>query len=55
VTSLGDMTMMPLSVPTLGAVVHATNVLTATMIFGVSMSALCLWFATRRAIRTLAA
>jgi MFS family permease len=55
VTSLGDMTLMPLSVPALGAVVHATNVLTATMLFGLAMSALCAWFATRRAIRTLAA
>ena len=55
VTSLGDMTLMPLSVPALGAVVHATDVLTATLLCGVAMSALCLWFATRRPIRTLAA
>lgn len=55
VTSLGDMTLMPLSVPALGAVVHATDVLTATLLWGVAMSALCLWFATRRPIRTLAA
>lgn len=55
VTSLGDMTLTPLSVPALGAVVHATNVLTATLVFGLAMSALCAWFATRRAIRTLAA
>lgn len=55
VTSLGDMTLMPLSVPTLGAVVRATDVLTATVIFGLAMSSLCLWFATRRPIRTLAA
>jgi MFS family permease len=55
VTSLGDMTLMPLSVPALGAVVHATGVLTATLLFGLSMSALCLWYATRRPIRTLAA
>jgi DHA3 family macrolide efflux protein-like MFS transporter len=55
VTSLGDMTLMPLSVPALGAVVRATDVLTATLLFGVSMSALCLWFATRRPIRSLAA
>jgi MFS transporter, DHA3 family, macrolide efflux protein len=55
VTSLGDMTLMPLSVPALGAVVRATDVLTASLLFGLSMSALCLWFATRRPIRTLAA
>jgi MFS transporter, DHA3 family, macrolide efflux protein len=55
VTSLGDMTLMPLSVPALGAVVHATSVLTATLVFGLAMSVLCAWFATRRAIRTLAA
>jgi MFS transporter, DHA3 family, macrolide efflux protein len=55
VTSLGDMTLIPLSVPALGAVVHATDVLTATLLFGLSMSALCLWFATRRPIQELAA
>lgn len=55
VTSLGDMVLMPLSVPALGAVVRATDVLTATLLFGLSMSVLCLWFATRRPIRTLAA
>jgi MFS family permease len=55
VSSLGDMVLMPLSVPALGAVVRATDVLTATLLFGVSMSALCLWFASRRVIRTLAA
>jgi MFS transporter, DHA3 family, macrolide efflux protein len=55
VTGLGDMTLMPLSVPALGAVVHTTNVLTATLVFGLAMSALCAWFATRRAIRALAA
>jgi MFS transporter, DHA3 family, macrolide efflux protein len=55
VTSLGDMTLMPLSVPALGAVVRATSVLVATLAFGLAMSLLCLWFATRRAIRDLAA
>jgi MFS family permease len=55
VTSLGDMTLMPLSVPALGAVVNATSVLTATLVFGLAMSVLCAWFATRRAIRGLAA
>jgi hypothetical protein len=53
VSSFGDLTLMPLSVPALGAVVHATDVLTATLAFGLSMSALCLWFATRPAIRML--
>jgi MFS transporter, DHA3 family, macrolide efflux protein len=55
VTSLGDMTLMPLSVPALGAVVHATSVLVATLTFGLAMAVLCAWFATRRPIRTLAA
>jgi DHA3 family macrolide efflux protein-like MFS transporter len=55
VTSLGDMTLMPLSVPALGAVVRASSVLVATLVFGLAMSVLCLWFATRRAIRDLAA
>ena len=55
VTSLGDMVLVPLSVPALGALVHATNVLVATLVFGLAMSVLCLWFATRRAIRDLVA
>jgi DHA3 family macrolide efflux protein-like MFS transporter len=54
VTSLGDMTLMPLSVPALGLVSSATSVLTATMVFGLAMSLLCVWFATRPAIRRLA-
>jgi hypothetical protein len=53
VTSLGDMTLMPLSVPALGAFAAATSVLTATVVFGFAMSALCLWFATRRVIARL--
>jgi MFS family permease len=53
VTSLGDMTLMPLSVPVLGALAAATSVLTATLVFGLAMSALCLAFGTRRAIATL--
>ena len=55
VTSLGDMALMPLSVPALGVVVRATSVLVATLVFGLAMSVLCLWFATRRAIRDLVA
>jgi MFS family permease len=55
VTSLGDMTLTPLAVPALGALVHATSVLVATVVFGLAMSVLCLWFATRRAIRDLVA
>jgi MFS family permease len=55
VTSLGDMTLMPLSVPALGLLAGATSVLTATAVCGLSMALLCLWFASRRAIRTLAA
>ena len=53
VTSLGDMTLMPLSVPVLGAVAGATSVLTATLAFGLAMSGLCLAFATRKVIATL--
>ncbi len=54
VTALGDMTLMPLSMPLLGALTAATGVLTSTLVFGLSMSALCLVFATRQAIVTLA-
>jgi DHA3 family macrolide efflux protein-like MFS transporter len=50
VTALGDMTLMPLSMPLLGALAGATSVLTSTLAFGLSMSVLCLWFATRQAI-----
>jgi hypothetical protein len=53
VTALGDMVLMPLSMPLLGAVAGATSVLTATVVFGLSMSVLCLWFATRKVIATL--
>ncbi|MEO6511675.1 MAG: MFS transporter [Nocardioides sp.] len=53
VTSLGDMTLMPLSMPVLGALAGATSVLTATLVFGLSMSVLCLFFATRRTIASL--
>jgi MFS family permease len=55
VSSLGDMTLIPLSVPVFGAVVHAGSVLTATVAFGLAMALLCAWFASRRAIRNLAA
>jgi hypothetical protein len=53
VTSLGDMTLMPLSVPALGIVAAHTSVLTATVAFGSTMSLLCLWFGTRPEIRAL--
>jgi MFS family permease len=53
VTSLGDMILMPLSVPVFGAVAGHAGVLTATAVCGLSMSLLCLWFATRRPLRTL--
>ena len=53
VTALGDMTLMPLSMPLLGALAGWTSVLTSTLVFGLSMSVLCLWFATRRTIATL--
>ncbi len=53
VTSLGDMTLMPLAVPVFGAFAGHSGVLAATATCGLSMSALCLWFATRRPVRTL--
>ncbi|GAA3827689.1 MFS transporter [Nocardioides panacisoli] len=53
VTSLGDLTLMPLSMPVLGALAGASSVLTATAAFGLSMSALCVLFATRRSIAAL--
>ena len=53
VTALGDMTLMPLSMPLLGALAGATSVLTSTLVFGLSMSVLCLWFATRPVIARL--
>jgi hypothetical protein len=42
-----------LSVPLLGALAGATSVLTSTLVSGLSMSVLCLWFASRRVIATL--
>jgi hypothetical protein len=53
VTALGDMTLMPLSMPLLGWLAGVTGVLTATVLFGCSMSVLCAWFATRRVIARL--
>ncbi len=53
VTSLGDMTLMPLSVPVLGAFSGATSVLTATATFGLAMSVLCMVLATRPEIAGL--
>jgi MFS transporter, DHA3 family, macrolide efflux protein len=53
VTSLGDMILLPLCVPIFGALAGDAGVLTATACFGLSMSLLCLWFATRRPLRTL--
>jgi MFS transporter, DHA3 family, macrolide efflux protein len=54
VTSLGDMVLTPLSVPALGLLAAHTSVLVATVACGLSMSALCCWFAARRTLRTLA-
>lgn len=53
VTGLGDMILMPLSVPVFGAIAGATSVMTATLAFGLVMSVLCAMFATRRAIAAL--
>lgn len=55
VSSLGDMTLMPLSVPVLGVVAAGAGILVASAAFGLSMSLMCLWFATRRPLRTLVA
>ena len=53
VTSLGDMVLTPLSVPALGLLAAHTSVLTATSVCGLSMSALCCWFAARRTLGRL--
>ena len=53
VTALGDMTLMPLALPLLGALAGWTSVLTSTLVFGLAMSLLCLWFATRRSLAEL--
>jgi MFS transporter, DHA3 family, macrolide efflux protein len=55
VTQLGDMTLIPLSVPALGFVAAQSSVLTATVLFGMSMALLCVWFGTRPRIRALVA
>jgi MFS family permease len=55
VTSLGDMTLIPLSVPAFGALAGRSGVLPATAVFGLSMSVLCLWFASRKGLRHLIA
>jgi len=52
-TSLGDMMLVPVSVPALGALAAATSTLTATIVFGLAGSAMCLYFATRSAIARL--
>ncbi|KNX39164.1 hypothetical protein VV01_03315 [Luteipulveratus halotolerans] len=51
---LGDLALIPVTTPLLGALVTATSVAAAVGAFGVAMSVLCLWFATRPTIRALA-
>ena len=46
-------TFGPATTVVLGALAGATGVLTATLAFGLSMSVLCLFFATRRTIAEL--
>ena len=53
VSSLGDMALVPLAIPALGALATATSVLTAAVVYGAAMSVLCLWFATRPGIARL--
>ena len=53
VTALGDMTLLPLSVPVMGYLSGAVGLLPTTIAFGASMSLLCLWFATRPALSHL--
>lgn len=53
VTSLGDMSLVPLAVPVLGALAAATSVVTATVLFGVAMALLCGWFASLRSMAAL--
>lgn len=47
VTALGDMALLPLSVPLLGFAAGAVGLLPTTIAFGAAMASLCLWFATR--------
>ena len=53
VTGLGDLVLTPLSVPAFGLLAARTSVLAATWACGLTMSALCWWFATRRTLRSL--
>jgi len=53
VSSLGDMALVPLAIPAFGALAAGTSVLTAAVVYGGAMSALCLWFATRPGIARL--
>lgn len=48
VSGLGDMALVPLAIPAFGAFAAATSIFTASLTFGLAMSALCLWFASRR-------
>lgn len=53
VSQLGDLTLAPVMLPAFGALAAATSILTATVVYGAAMSALCAWLATRHAIATL--
>ncbi len=53
VTNLGDMALTPLSLPALGAIAAASSIATATVGFGLVMSLLCGWFASRTVIASL--
>lgn len=52
-TSLGDQALIPLSLPAFGALAAAGSVTLACTAYGVGMVALCLWCASRPAIRAL--
>ncbi|AKU17789.1 MFS transporter [Luteipulveratus mongoliensis] len=53
VNRLGDLVLIPVMTPVFGMLAAGTGVLTSTIVFGVGMSILCLWFATRTAITRL--
>lgn len=52
-SQLGDLTLTPVALPLFGFAVASAGVLLATVVCGFGMTTLCLFFATRPAIRVL--
>ena len=50
-TQLGDFALLPVMMPLLGWLAHATSVTLACAVFGAGMVFLSLWGASRRALR----